>query len=217
MSYINHKYVFVKLMYIIVIYVGFAACSSTSNKITEEDSTKESVNNEIVTDTIRISSLQTVDIFDCVDSIDVVLYNSYQDTIELQKTYCIYQEDTNELLMKGSHPAIKINPKSSCAFRISVGLDSIKYKKRKYYRFTFIGHSSEVDVVYSDIIMMGNRYKMKGVGILEPDTIYLPLSKIPDDELNRYYPKDDNANDEDNIAASNAPVVKEDTSSYGTR
>lgn len=217
MYYYNSECVIIETILSIIIAFSCSACSRASNKQAEVESSKGNVSSERIVDTLKISSLRTVDIFDCVDSIDVVLYNSYQDTIELQKTYCIYQEDTNELLMKGSHPAIKINPKSSCAFRISVGLDSIKYKKRKYYRFTFIGHSSEVDVVYSDIIMMGNRYKMKGVGILEPDTIYLPLSKIPDDELNRYYPKDDNANDEDNIAASNAPVVKEDTSSYGTR
>lgn len=177
-------------MYIIVIYVGFAACSSTSNKITEEDSTKESVNNEIVTDTIRISSLQTVDIFDCVDSIDVRLFNPYKEPLSLDKTYCIYQTDSNRLLLKGSLPSIIIEPESPCSFRISVGLDSIKYRKRKYYKFTFKAHSSNLEVIYYDTIMMGNRYKMHGKGILEPDSIYLPLLKISDEEMPAYLHKD---------------------------
>lgn len=154
-------------------------CSSMSGTKEGSDSV---VHPERVVDSIRIVNIQTIDVFDCVDSMWVVVNNPYSDTLFMDNRFQIHQSDSNIVIKTGFIPNIQVPPKSVATFNISLGLDSVVYRATNSYAFTFQASGKNVDVVYFDTINLGNRYKKNGKAILEPffEIVTLPLLSIPD-------------------------------------
>ncbi|MDE7346832.1 MAG: hypothetical protein K2N48_08870, partial [Muribaculaceae bacterium] len=96
-----------------------------------------------IVDSLAASSLSLVDFWTCPDSIVVELNNPYEEAIVLDDEYYIYEVDSDSLLLKDTHHKIIIDPKDSCSFNVSIGLDSIWYYKDKTYRFLFPGKCND--------------------------------------------------------------------------
>lgn len=175
-----------KLTYLILALL-LLSCSSKGGKEAEEDSVV--VEKEVVrdVDTLGINSLVTVNFFHCVDSMQVVLSNPYSDTINLEDKFYICEKGSSRYKLKGKVPNVKINPNSNVSFRISLGLDSLSYTKRRIYNFVFSGKSKDKDIVYLDSTELGNRYKIKIWGkyqyYLEADSLVFGALMIVDSSL----------------------------------
>lgn len=66
---------------------------------------------------------------------------------------------------------------------INLGLDSIKYRKECTYNITIKGKSKAKELLFYKSLKLGNRYKLNGETILEPDTIIFPISYIDNETM----------------------------------
>ncbi len=172
-----------KQLFFLLVGLIIISCSSKSGKEAEEDSVVVEVEEVRVIDTLGIESLATIDVFNFVDSLNVILFNPYSDTIVLDNRYEILEKESGKFILNGKIFDEKIDPQSNITFRVSLGLDSVEYSKRKNYEFKFFGKSKYKDILYLDSTKLGNRYRYKRYGkyiyYLEPDTIIFPEWMLP--------------------------------------
>lgn len=147
------------------------SCNSKSDNGTIYIAENNRADTEI--DSIIIKSLLP-DIDD--DSLIIELTNPYSDTITLDSEYKIISSNNDSVLLHGYMPSNIVIPDSSYTFKVSLGLDSIEYSKSQVYKFIFKGNCNGTNIIYHNTVPLGNRYKLNGETILEPDTIILATS-----------------------------------------
>ena len=115
------------------------------------------------------------------DNLHFCAYNTTSDTITISPVYCISNQSAPWVSMViGRIDAFHkiIPPNKELSFMINLGLDSIEYRKECTYNITIKGKSKAKELLLYKSLKLGNRYKLNGETILEPDTIIFPISYI---------------------------------------
>lgn len=140
-------------------------------------------NSEFVTEPIMVDSIELNLEPEGKDQDNLIFsaHNPISDSIVLNPIYYINNVATpNSYMVIGniSELPVKLLPKQNVCFKINLGLDSVEYHKNFSYVLTIKGKTKDRNVLFYKKLRLGNRYKLNGETILEPDTVILPVSYI---------------------------------------
>ncbi len=163
------------LICIILFLLQSCVKSNRDCNIEENISTNEVTVNHV--DSISISISEENDL----DYLILNIHNPTNDIINLSPIYHICKTNgIDSCLLTGdivNIPSV-LKPDAKTVFRISLGTDSIEYNKKNEYIITVGGRSGDKEIIFYKKCHLGNRYKLNGKTILEPDTVILPISYI---------------------------------------
>lgn len=115
------------------------------------------------------------------DNLTICIYNPTSDTIGLHQTYYIKNKSIKDSIIvigRNSEIPALLFPHKNVTFKVNLGLDSVEYQKDDFYNLIINGKSGKRNFLFYKVLRLGNRYKMNGKTILEPDTVILPVSYI---------------------------------------
>ena len=140
-------------------------------------------NSEFVTEPIMVDSIELKLAPEEKDQDNLILcaHNPRSDSIVLNPIFYINNMATpNSYMVIGNISELpdKLLPKQNVCFKINLGLDSVEYHKDSSYVLTIKGKTKDRNVLFYKALRLGNRYKLNGKSILEPDTVILPVSYI---------------------------------------
>lgn len=115
------------------------------------------------------------------ENLTISIYNPTDDTIRLCQSYRIGNQN-DSVVVSGINLEIPkmLFPREEATFKINLGLDSVEYRKECTYNLSIKGKSKKENVLFYRVLRLGNRYKLKGETILEPDTVIFPVLYIED-------------------------------------
>lgn len=163
--------------YLIILILLLLSCV---RRHPNDSSFEGDVSQASISETIKLDSIELSQQPEGRDQDNLVffVYNSTTDTITVFPTYYINNQSTPELnIVIGNSfefPQI-IPPQNDFVFKINLGLDSVEYRKNCTYNIRILGESKHSKIVFYKSLKLGNRYRLDGETILEPDTIIVPL------------------------------------------
>ena len=167
-------------IYILLIIILLPSCV---NNHKNDSSTYRNEDEEIISMTMPVDSIELYLEPEGKDqeNLSFYIYNSNSDTIIIYPTYYISNQSTPMTYMvigKILEQPQKILPQKILSFKINLGLDSIEYCKKDTYNVTILGKNKNKNIFFYKSLKLGNRYKINGTTILEPDTVIFPISYI---------------------------------------
>ena len=171
------------IMYKYFIIIFLLALLSCVNNNGNNQSPAKNDNSEFVAEPIMVDSIELNLEPEGKDQDNLILcaHNSISDSIVLNPIYYINDIATpNSYMVIGNISELpdKLLPKQNVCFKINLGLDSVEYHKNSSYVLTIKGKTKDRNVLFYKKLRLGNRYKINGETILEPDTVILPVSDI---------------------------------------